>query len=330
MPRPILFVAGQPGAAAFLAPIWRRWLDRDAQPSWRVILHPSAKWAVEKAGLKSLPLLDVEDDGKKLFARMCNEWRPNLIVTSATYWEKEIEATMFAREKDILTARFVDTWYGYNERTFKVSGPDEVSDNILVIDDRAIDEAVSEGLPADRLLAVGHPAWEMVRPLPAADDRVVMFVSQPVKEELGDRLGYTQYTAWDLVQKAAARRPDLFERLIWAPHPRKKTSPEIRSENVQVIESGQAGLARAGTVIGLFASVMVDAVLCGRRVISIQPNSVGLDMCSLSRHGFIPRVHTVDELLNAMELTVPDASGLRRSLAGSCDRLESFLLGKVS
>jgi hypothetical protein len=103
--------------------------------------------------------------------------------------------------------------------------------------------------------------------------------------------------------------------LVFAAHPAQTAEIE------RGCPYGETAIATAGTVFGMFAAPMVNALLGGRRVISLQPGAVEPDFCPLSRHGRIPRATTMDELQQALSMQAPvDPIDLRAALTGSCER----------
>jgi hypothetical protein len=319
----ILFVAGQSAAGSFLAPLWRRWLATKDGAEFRVCLHASAAPAARE--LNGLPLLAAGETSDAL-ENVLAGWRPDLIVTSLS--SKPIERAAFdlARRSGIKVWQFVDTWYDYALRIVRTNGAGRHPDRLLVIDERAREEAIGEGLDGQTVMIVGNPAWEEVMPLPARDAAAILFVSQPIARHWGNSLGYTESTGWQMVRDAAGKRPDLFARLIFAPHPDEEIPRAVREAGIETVDSGRVGLAIAGQVLGLYSSIMVDAVLAGRNVISVQPNAGVADKCSLSRHGFIRRARDAAELIRIMGEHPLRGDDLRTAVAHSCSRLERALM----
>lgn len=329
--RCVLFVTVEAGAAAFLAPLWRRWLDAGS-PEWRVLAAPAARRIIEEQALPGLPLLPAPDDGADFSPEIFpDDWRPEAFFISASGAALEQQICAYGLREARPVLQFVDAPYNYHER-FCRDDKTQLPDRILVIDERCVAEAVDAGLPAERIFSVGHPAWETVRPLPPADARHVMYVDQPVERFYGGRLGYTEHTCWALVTEAAVSRPDLFAELSYRPHSMQPQGVPARSIGTRYVADAAEGLYTAGTVLGMFASTMTDALLAGRNVVSIQPCTVGWDMCALSRHGMIVRVGTVGALIEALEQPwhSSDASALAESVRDSCGRVEDVLAEALS
>jgi hypothetical protein len=319
----ILFAAGQSAARGFLSPLWARWLEDRDDVDFRIAVHPSARPANGKVPA-SILFEQIEDEGGLVAA--LGGWTPDLVVTSVSGKSVERATFDFARRLGIAVWQFVDTWYDYALRIQTTNGNGRLPDRVLVIDERAKREAAEEGIPELILTTVGNPAWEGISPSPPEDGKAVLFVSQHIARSWGDRLGYTERTGWEMVRSAAQIRPDLFPRLIFAPHPDEDASA-VGEGAAERIQSGDLGVPVAGCVLGLYSSVMVNALLAGRKVISVQPNATAADKCSLSRHGFIGRARNESELLMMMEMERPGRlDGLKAAVANSCARLERIIL----
>jgi len=323
MPRPILFAVGQAGSAEYLIPLWRRWLAREGAASWRVAAAPVARERVTAAGLGDVRFVPFEDG--ELSEAESDGWQPAMVVASASGADIETAAVALVRRRGLPLVRFIDAWYGYRRR-LEPGGPLDPADRILVIDDEAVEEALAEGLPREMLEPVGHPAWEEVTPLPPADRRRVMFVSQPVARHYGGSLGYTESESWEMLRGTAQAHPELIERLIFAPHPEESLPPPAEDGLVRVATRAREALGEAGTVVGMFSSLLIHALLAGRHVVSLQPGAVGPDLTAMGRRGWIARATSEQELVAALAAPTPPCAALRRSLEGSCARLERALL----
>ena len=324
MARRILFVVAEVGSAEYLIPLWRRWLQRSPNASWRVVATRLVAERMTGMGLNGMLLPENAPDRADALALQLGAWRPDVVCASATHAPVEAAAIALARERDIPVVRFIDTWYGYRDRLGS-DGRLDVPERVLVIDGEAVRQAVSEGLLRAVLEPVGQPAWEDVVALPPADRRHVMFVSQPVERLFGARLGYTEFSAWQLLYETAVRRPDLISRLVFAPHPEDVMPPPAEDAIVRVAPRGRKDLGGVGTVVGMFSSLMIDALLAGRHVISLQPGAVGPDMNRIGTQRIL-RATTAEELTEALLAPSIPPDCLRDALKGSCDRLERTLL----
>jgi hypothetical protein len=327
MPRKVLFAVGQDGSVEYLAPLWRRWLGNNNRPGWRVALPQASKERFLALRMQGAPLLRGAPASVPELDAELRDWKPDVLLISASYCPVEEAAYLYARKNSIPVIRFIDTWYRYRERLTLSDGQFALPDRVLVIDEAAIAQAEDAGIPRHLICAVGHPAWETVEQLPPSDRHDVMFVSQPVNRFYNDRLGYTEVDAWEQFLVFANSRPDLVRRVIYARHPNDDTPPPAECRLVSVTQFGRAALSDVGTVVGMFSSLLMDAWLAGRHVVSFQPGAVGEDMNAMGqRKPLIPRAIDTTSLLTAFTGAPLSAQSLRTVLARSCDRLEGLLL----
>ncbi|MDF1750877.1 MAG: hypothetical protein P1V34_18590 [Alphaproteobacteria bacterium] len=322
----LLVLLVEAGAAAYIAPLLVQWTESDPGFDWRVAATPIAA--------SRLPLCLAEDrvlrrtidrESAQEGESLITENSPTMLLSSAGGWAIERGAVISAQSAMISAIQFVDTWTNYLYR-FTSAGRDTAhySDRIIVIDETAIAEASEEGLPREKLVPCGHPAWEQIALLPPTGSRDTVFIGGPVRRDYGDSLGYTEETCWNMVRELQVQRPDLIENLYYAPHPEQRN---LQGVDVDCVVTYRADMLRheIGQVLGIFSAPLTDAYLAGRRVISIQPGAIGVDKYPLSRFGFVPRATTMDDLIAALEMT-PELDGrLHRSLKNSCQRLSDFL-----
>jgi len=322
----IVFVVGQYGSAAYLAPLFERWLTNGNSPcEWKVSAAGGAIKKLDDMGLDEERQLTWTEDSAIEFPKGSDQWSPDLFVISASYHPMEEAYVKYACEHSVPIIRFIDTWYDYGPRLKPVEGVHCAYDHVLVIDYAAVEEAISEGIAAEVLHAVGHPAWENVLMLPKEDQRNVMFVSQPIHYFYGDSLGYTEETAWNSFFETAKRHPELVRKIIFAPHP-NDAMPMPQEDEMVTVMHGQKAMGDVGVVVGMFSSLLVDALLAGRKVISYQPGAVSHSKCHLGREQLIPHAHTEKELITALKEPCLTSHDISTSLVESCDRLEAFLL----
>ncbi len=325
MPGSILFVVGQNGTVAYLAPVWRRWLQRDPEITWRVIATESAMKRIALEQLDGLPLISVADASLAVLSDSLGDWRPDCLVMSATDAPIERTACDYAECEGTPTARIIDTWYGYRRRLSDENGALYLPEKLIVIDEPAAQAAMAEEIPRDIIEILGQPAWEHIEPLPPADRRDVLFVSQPIRRHYDMSLGYTEQIVWELFVATMQRHPDLFRQVYYSAHPDDDMAPPELT-GVEVVASGAATLAKVGVVVGMFSSLLTDALLAGRHVVSCQPNNPDSNLANMGRRDLIPHAQTPDELAAALTTAPPNVGELRAGLRDSCDRVEQFCI----
>lgn len=326
MRRTLLCVLIDTAAAQFMRPLIEEWIARPPAFDWHVAAGRHAE-----RGLSELPglpahALTIVDPRNPAMPDLNSGAVSGLVVSAAT-WPAEFAAVRAARAAGLRSVQIVDTWYGYRRR-FTEGEILVLPDRLLVVDETAAREAAAEGLPEALLAPVGNPHWEAVMPLPRTDSKDVLFLAAPVARDYGASLGYTERDCWLCLNEARRRRPDLFGRVSYAPHPTDEARHDLG--DATRIRYKPAVLREIGTVVGMFSAPLVEAFLSGRRAITLQPNAKGHDMCPLSRHGRIPRTTSLTELIAALEGDPPNPAPLASRLAGSRVRVVTAIEGALA
>lgn len=323
----LLIVVAETNAANYLLPLLSYWLENNLGPDCKVLAGPFAARRLAEGNAEIIFTEienSVEDLDAKFTALVRSGWMPDALLVSAAGHPMEFAAMdkMLGKPR----TQFIDTWTNY-QRRFEGPGGRVVGEQIFVIDENARYEAVEAGLPGDLIVITGQPSWEGARPLNTPKNHDTLFLSAPVLEGYGKTLGYDEHTCWDLLVEVSKISPSLFGKIYFAPHPVEQAPTTERLNGASLIRYEPAILDQVSTVIGMFSSPMVDAFLGGRRVISLQPGAVGADQSPLSRHGFVPRVSNVKELLSAMDGKIKNGSApLRKNLANSTQRLDKAIM----
>ena len=249
----------------------------------------------------------------------------DVVAMSASGYPLEADIRRRCRAAGIPVFQFIDQWYNYGFR-FPASMTPRWPDRIGVIDQTSCEEAAIEGLPRDRLLAVGSPVWEEEQLLPVAPAQHIAFLGQPVVRDYGRSLGYDEWDVWAVVEQAMRQRPDLIRNILYCPHPSFSDATAERIAPATFAESTEQALRRCGTVISMFSSPMISAYLRGRRVVSVQPNLQGMDRGMLSRRGYIPHVKDVAGLIEVLATKGPAPQSLALELRNSTRRLSEAIL----
>jgi hypothetical protein len=319
----VLLVVAEAGAADFIAPLLGEWLNGQAPRfEWHVVAAPVAakrlSATVPAAASKTTVAPDANADISPLL-----EGARALVASAGRSRMIETHALRSAKRRLLPSLQFVDAWNSMPYR-FERGGKFEIADRVLMIDDTAIENAVALGLSRERFVAVGHPGFERAPLLPETDDNAVLVLGSPLREIMGDTLGYDQDDCLEIVAAAATKRPDLLPKLLYAAHPGETKMPG----GIERIETS-AGLLRCATVIGSFAAPMVSAYLGGRRVVSVQPSLPLGNLFEPSRRGLVRRVSDADGLIAALEEKT-DLSGVfrdlfRASTARVATEIENFI-----
>ena len=183
MTKAVLIVAVEGGAAAYVRPLLERLTATAAPGSWRVVLGPVAAKTLSDRERADIPLVPFDADRPETLSAALDDEPFDVLVVSASASPIEWVAYRTARRCGARVLAYIDAFTRYSER-FDVAGYPNEPDAILVIDDGMRSEAGAAGLPADRLIVVGQPAWERIVPLPAAPAATVLFAGQPVRPAL--------------------------------------------------------------------------------------------------------------------------------------------------
>ncbi|MBU0516574.1 MAG: hypothetical protein KJ621_17595 [Proteobacteria bacterium] len=331
----ILFLTHQTAGAEYLLPLARRWAAGGSAPPapWEILASgPSvAVWRANGFEVKTPP----PDPGPWL-AEFFESQKPRLVVASASVGaETETTAVALAQRTGAAAVQFLDMWSRYRDRFLDGEGRPVWPDRILAIDERGRGEMIADGLPSERIVVVGQPAWESFVNLaaPPQNDHILL-VSQPIAAYYGSALGYTEALFLD-VCLAGLERAGWPGPVVVSRHPEEETgqlTPRPGINVRQVKGAGPSDLTDARTVVGMFSTLLILAYLIGRRTLVVQPGLKGEDPCPLSRWGLRPRLESEAEVAAALRSPghAFDPSPIQKALPGSLDRLEAVILELLS
>lgn len=320
----LLCVIVETAAAEYLRPLFEDWIVQPPAFGWHIAAGPAAARVLSEIENLSKDTVTRIDPKHPLPAALTGpgDSGPSVLIVSAAAWPVEISAVRAGRAAGAQVLQIVDNWYGYRWRVS--DGADLVlGDRLLVIDQTAKTEAEREGIPGEVLAPVGHPAWEKTEPLPPTQSKDILFLGAPVARDYGKSLGYTESDSWALLCEARRLHADLFGRIFYAPHPTMDIPADLG--DAEVVRYRPGLLRDVGTVAGMFSAPLVEAFLAKRRVLTLQPNAVETDMCALSRHQYISRIGTVEALISAMTVPLPDPEALAARFRGSRRRVAQLV-----
>ena len=315
------------GAAAYLMPLWKKWKMYHGSLCWSVVLGEGAKSWISTNETIELPTVQFNENYTVDELRhIWKSHRPECLISSATGSKHETDFVNIAAQYNVTSIQFIDTWYGYMKR-FLPRGKATLPDYILVIDKKAREEAILEGLPEKKLVEIGNPSWGKNRTHQKISIKNIVFVSQPIDRYYGNSLGYNEIDAWNEVIKLRNKYPDVVNQLIIAQHPSGSLLDSIDARDVIIERNSRKAIEISGSVIGIFSSLLVEAFVSNKNVISIQPGLPQTDMCSLSRHGYIPKAGSADDLYSNIVNNRKNQSvfKLKDYLTDSLARLEQFI-----
>jgi hypothetical protein len=259
-----------------------------------------------------------------MVTRCLDRLRPDLMLTGTSRKELVLRDGQWWRAgaaRDIPTVALLDHWVGYREKFSAVAPYDHLPDVVAVMDEYARQCMLDFGCPADRLVVTGQPALDGLlggelsgrievrrRWNVGSEDWVVLFASEPVSQDFGNRFGYDEQTVLRAVLEAVRGLPMT---LVVRPHPR-----EARDRLQAVVDeagipvryesnlTSRQTLAGADTVVGMTSIFLLEAALAGRPVLSVQPGE------ALEWTGHF----------QALVMTVKEQSQIRQWLSDSANR----------
>lgn len=207
---------------------------------------------------------------------------------------------------------------------------------ITAIDDFAMSEMIAEGLPADRLVVCGQPYFEKIISARndllevdafnqthslEQDEFVVVFASEPITTTYKNgAIGYLGYTECTILEALADTLENIVSatglpvRLIVRPHPKEdgeslgavlKNRHHLRW-SVERNASPWVLMTRANLVVGMSSMFLLEAVVMGRPVKSIQIGLCREDPFVLSRRGIVQSILTKGELVDSLQGAIVD------------------------
>jgi hypothetical protein len=220
-------------------------------------------------------------------------FKPDLIFTGTSYTSSlEKTAIKSAKKKNIKVFSFVDHWTAISERFTGEQENFELPDQIWVIDEKAMNIAISEGISAELIVISGNPyhAWlknwkpKNIRsvflnayniPL---NKQIILFAPDPLSNVNGvEAYGYDEYSVSqkmiELVEQCSNSEKEKYHFLVKA-HPNQnytklcklfinQTYFTVLPQSVDTNES----IYHADVVMGFFSSILIEAEIMGKVVI---------------------------------------------------------------
>lgn len=322
-PKHILFILAQAGQAAFIAPILENWKSSKLSAhSYSLLPRDVALKHLDQGIIDSTSAIYSWDDLKDF----TDQQGFDLVISSATKDNIEVEISWFCAKNSIPLIQFVDTFYDVEER-LKASSNQESRPSLIWV----LDDVIAKELDFKNITAAGHPVWEMAldKPKNVQKDRKVVFAAQPISEvfQLSDMLGYNEQIVWSHLCNIQKQYPDLISELIYAPHPAQKNLPELSGENCRFLNDNEDAILAGEYMVGMYSAILVEAHLRGQKVISFQPNLNCKNKDYLSYSGIIPLANNVDQCVEALRgVSLNSLGNLEKLLQGSCERCEASIV----
>jgi hypothetical protein len=321
--RTVVAVAGDPGGANALLPVLLAlraagytvlaWPYNEAERLWG-----DASLTVE--GLSAD--MDPEERLKAV--------RPDILLTGTSVNNLELEKRFIAAafERGLPSLSLLDFWSNYRQRFADSYGALAfVPDRIAIMDESARDAMIAEGFDPDSLVITGQPAFDGLAEFRElftldsracirkrlgieANERLVTFLSQPIAEVNGERLGYNENMVLCAVVNALERiqcRRGTPLVLLVRPHPREHLAKfdAVRSATLKTVvsakEKGHGVALASDLLVGMNTILLLEACLMGAIVVTIQPGLRGEDPLPSTRVGYSRSVYNAADIEPVLE-----------------------------
>ena len=325
----ILAFSREVGGAAAIAPVCRAILKEE----WDLLLLSKDKGLefFSKQGLDCVNFPSFGDEhlneviGKKL------RCLPDIVFTSATSlpWLDMTERYLWrwGQEKGITTVGLLDQWQNYALR-FSGCGADEkltyLPDYIFAMDKLAKNGMAVVGIPEQRIVITGQPAFDRIKEehkifslqTDKIKDRlniphnlkIVMFVAESLKKDFGDSLGYdeqftlqflgdtlndicTQDKGCDVYFIVKLHPENVYEEFDWIMSRWPFLKKRIIGKELNPCEAVEI----SDLVVGMSSTLLIEAILAGKIVVSLQINSRVDSQLVATKVGAIPFIQSRGE-----------------------------------
>lgn len=310
----ILFFSCEPGGAEVLIPVIRL---VQAQPHLEAVVlgygHALARFAKKGIACDEIGPVALEDFS------LLDRHAPDLLITSATSLPSVDMSEKYlwrqAKQRGIPSLAFLDQWQNYAVRFSGKLIHERLAyqpDWINCLNETGREEMIREGFDENKLVSFGHPYLSSLKhDLPALDvarlkaglhisaaDKVVLFVSEPIREHYGNTRGYDQYHVLDYFLSSLAdeaEQPKILVKL----HPKdnralfQALAEKFKTLPLQFIGNEFSPiecLAVSDFIFGMSSIMLIEAYVLGKMVASLQPGLVVEDPFVLTRHKLIPSI----------------------------------------
>ncbi len=345
----VLSFAREAGGAAAIGPVCERMVDE----GWSVLLL-AKDHACRVFRSRGIPFLDFPSFDPAVLDRLVSDAfssPPDFLFTSAASLPKldmtEKYLWKWGMARGIATAGLLDQWQNY---AIRFSGPSDyerlhyLPDHIFVMDRLAEMEMMSDGIPREKIIITGQPAFEklteerdrisqsapdlMARLNLSGREVVITFAAEALKRDFHDSLGYDEQTTLaflgDSLEEVCLKNPGLGVLLMiklhpenscddfrwvrerWSCFPKRIVSGELTAEET---------LAISDVVVGMTSVMLLNAILFEIPVLSLQLNSKMDSQLAATRSGAIPFVRTKTLGRRILNRLLTDEKYMRRYVA---------------
>jgi hypothetical protein len=221
------------------------------------------------------------------------DFNPDFIFTGTSYTSKiELNYLKEGKKRNVQTYAFVDHWTNIRER-FNNDGEEILPDKICVIDDKAKQIGISQGLEDSRILIIGNPFQDYLRSwhpsiskelffstmgINVGNRRVLVFAPDPLSNVNGaEKFGFDETTVMD--ELASLIDAILVKYIfVFKPHPNQ----DMSRLNQQLLEKiviakqdvdNNSLIYYSDVIMGFFSSYLIEAQIMNKRVLRYLPEN---------------------------------------------------------
>lgn len=229
-----------------------------------------------------------------------NAFEPDFLFTGTSYTtDFELKFIKEAVKRNIPSYSYIDHYLLFRKR-FQLNEIDCFPEKVLVIDERAKQLAISEGIPPDKVVVFGNPYYEylsdfkpniskeeLLKSIGIVDinKRIVVFAPEPLSNINGkERYGFDEVE----VISALKEKLDSGEyscHLILKPHPNQdmeKISNLISSKFIILSSDFDTNTLMyfSDIIIGFFSNFLIEADKMNKKILRLLPFKVANDPLS--------------------------------------------------
>ena len=268
----VLLYAHDPGGALTLLAGSGAALSRGHQLAFRAAGPSKSLW--RNAGFD---VVDDETDPAPDFYGI------DVVVTGTGFSACEQDMWMRARAAGLPSLAVVDAWTSLARR-FETEDGHVQPDAVGVLDFEMADELNAMAWWRGKTHVVGQPHLQIqtaeinrARAARRMNSPLVVFFSEPVREDYGDTRGFDQFEVFERLM--ALDKQGANPEIVVKPHPREDTSEwgHVVKGRAQLSSASAADLLVAcDGVVGMTTMVLIEAHLIGLPVLSLQPGRIGI------------------------------------------------------
>ena len=317
----VLFYSRDPGGANCVIPVYQRLREMNGVES----LLWGKDFAIQKYQKEGLVYRDIGDLKSKEIHEVLKKYNPKVLITGTSYGDRtEQRLWTWAKKLGTYSMAILDQWLSYRIRFSDRSGGLVVPDKILVMDEFAKKEMIAEGFDQRRILVTGQPHFEALqekakkittldkkkirKDLSLQDGITVLFVSEPLSTAQHVDMGFTEQTILrDLIDEICHVCPSETVNLLVKLHP-KQQPEKVRHfissfaipKNIRLSLIADFPVLPliliADMVIGIQSTVLIEANLLKKPIMSLQIGRKSPDQFILSKRGIVEAITTRDVL----------------------------------